>query len=89
MSEREKDILSKIYSKLEGLEGSVETIRRGVYGDRDNNVLGLLQRQEIDEQERQNMNARIDNVEKKNWKISAVFGLVGGFLVYLYKLIMT
>jgi hypothetical protein len=44
MSEREEDILKKVLETQERHTSILETIRRGVYGDAENNVLGLLQR---------------------------------------------
>lgn len=88
MSKDEQNILSKIYSKLEGLEGSVETIRRGVYGDKDNNVLGLLDRQEIDEQERQKMKEEMLGIKNSTWKLSLLIASLGTGVGYLIKFLL-
>lgn len=81
MSEREEDILKKVLETQERHTSILETIRRGVYGDAENNVLGLLQRQDIDELERKVMTEEIEAIKRINWKISAIFGVAGGTLM--------
>jgi hypothetical protein len=49
-------------SKFSGLSNKVERIERGVYGDRDNNQLGLIERDEDKEQ-------RIRTLEKERDRI--------------------
>jgi predicted AlkP superfamily phosphohydrolase/phosphomutase len=88
----EKELLSNMDNKLDQLASSVETIRRGVYGDKENNVLGLIERQEIDEKERKTMWEAITGIKNMNWKISATFGLTGGgvlsLIIWVFKELM-
>lgn len=88
MAEEEKHILNTISAKIDHLTENVETIRRGVYGDKDNNVLGLIQRQEIDEQERKRMDGEINIIKNKNWKLSVLFGLAGSLAFWIIKFLL-
>lgn len=88
MSKDEQNILTKIYDKIEGLESSVETIRRGVYGDKDNNVMGLLDRQEVDEQERQKMKEEMSSIKNSTWKLTLLIASLGTGIGYLIKFLL-
>jgi hypothetical protein len=68
MSESE---FHQINRKLDEIANEIATVKRGVYGDRDNKVLGLIDRTTDAE-------ARLDAVDKRQWKAAAI---IGGFLV--------
>lgn len=49
MSDNEQIKLNYIIQKLEAQDKKLDSIHRGVYGDPENKVLGLIDRQESDE----------------------------------------
>jgi hypothetical protein len=89
MSDNERKALRTIDEKLDNLINSVETVRRGVYGDPENNVMGLLQRQDIDEKERANIWQEIGKIKNVNWKYSVLFGIAGSIILWVLKLLIT
>jgi hypothetical protein len=52
----------------------LDRLNRGVYGDPDNHVKGLMQRQNEDEAWRAKIDERQDKTDKKLWKIGATMG---------------
>jgi hypothetical protein len=88
MSDNERKALRTIDEKLDNLINSVETVRRGVYGDPENNVMGLLQRQDIDEKERANIWQEIGKIKNVNWKYSVFFGLVASGVVWVVNVLI-
>lgn len=83
-----QELLTKINEKIDHLTVEVNTIKRGVYGDENNNVKGLLQRQDVDELERLNMKEAIQGVKNNIWKISVGAGLFGSFIIWVLKLLV-
>jgi hypothetical protein len=92
MSLEDRDILkhlNKINTKLDSLSAALEDMSRGIYGDPPNNVRGLIQRQDIDEQERAKIQEAITAIKAKNWKLSVLFGLAGGVVLWVIKILIS
>lgn len=57
----------------------LKTIKRGIYGDEKNEVKGLIERQNADDEKIKRLHKRIDVVEKKqNWFMAIASGLMIG-----------
>jgi hypothetical protein len=49
-------------------------IKRGVYGDKENKVKGLLERQDIDEKRMDGLDGKLEKVDRKLWKVGVLMG---------------
>ena len=87
MTIKERDILERILDKLDEMSVRSERLERGMYGDMENGVRGLIQRQEDDERTSTDLIERINKIEYNNklaWR--GVSGLIGsgGLFYYLW-----
>lgn len=69
MSEKENDKLDKVLYHLETLGKSVAKIERGVYGDPDNDVPGLIKENKSQETRIKSLE---ENQKKQKWIIAGV-----------------
>lgn len=63
------DNLEAILKDLKEIKSEVRTIRLGLYGDKDNKIPGLIDRQERDEQKFKEVDKRLDRIEQKQYKV--------------------
>ena len=77
-----------LVTAVEGLVVDVHTIKRGLYGDKDNGVHGLIDRQKADEDRLDNIENHInrEKLKKKWWAAALAFAvaLIEG-IVHFWK----
>lgn len=78
MTVKEKDILAKILEQLDTLNIRSERVERGMYGDPENNVKGLIQRQDEDEANTNDIGVRLEKLEANKRTIVKAAGWLGG-----------
>ena len=69
----------EINRKLDEMMRDLGRVVRGLYGDKDNDQLGLVQRQSRDEEQFNILDKRVAKLEKFNWKLGMIG--VGGMLL--------
>ncbi len=69
----------EINRKLDEMMRDLARVVRGLYGDKDNDQLGLVQRQSKDEEQFKILDRRVAKLEKFNWKLGMIG--VGGMLL--------
>ena len=77
-----------LVTAVEGLVIDVHTIKRGIYGDKENGVHGLIDRQKADEERLDNLEAHINKEKlKKKWLVAALAFVVALFegIVHSWK----
>lgn len=68
--------VSYLVQAVDKLSAEVSTIKRGLYGDKENNVIGLIARQESDEKRLTLLEDDKKTSElKRNWFIGIMVGL--------------
>lgn len=73
------DVLIKKFDEFaKETRHELETIKRGIYGDPKNKVLGLIERQDNDEQRMDESDKRMTKIENKQYKIGL---LLAGILM--------
>jgi hypothetical protein len=76
----EQDGLRIINSKLDRLATEVELVKRGVYGDPQNEFKGLIQRQNEDEKD-------IKQIKQRQWKTGVVIGVIVVIIQAVYNFV--
>lgn len=80
MSDIEKSEFRVLNGKLDNLATEVQLIKRGVYGDPQNEFKGLIQRQNEDEKD-------IRQIKQRQWKTGVVIGIVVVAIQVVYNFV--
>lgn len=56
------------------MRNDMATLKRGVYGDKENQVKGLLERQDADEKRMNGIDGKLEKVDRKLWKVGVLMG---------------
>ncbi|HUQ67174.1 MAG TPA: hypothetical protein VM101_13515 [Flavitalea sp.] len=89
MSQNENDKLDRLLQRFDDhakeTKDELATIKRGIYGDKPNGVVGLI---ETDKDQEKRISALEDGQKKQIWTIggfASAFSVLGAFIWYLAK----
>lgn len=90
MSQQERENLvvefiteQRMHNKF--MEQKVTTIERGMYGDRLNGVVGLIQKQEADEAKHADHGKRISSLEGTRSKLTWIWGGISAAFLFVVE----
>jgi hypothetical protein len=70
------ELAKQVQAFHEEMRGDMAVLKRGMYGDKDNRVKGLLERQDADEKRMDDIEDDLSKTKQKLWRFNVLIGFI-------------
>lgn len=80
MTAKENTVLEQLQKDIADIKILMSELKLGIYGNKANNMIGLIEKTNIQDEKIEYHDDQIQKLRNFQWKVSAIFGFAGGLL---------